>query len=61
MAIIDFTYPNLVGQKWTVIVTKIKNDTSYIIKDMFDIKEDAFAYYEKIRNIWRQEQNVKNR
>lgn len=61
MAIIDFTYPNLVGQKWTVIVTKIKNDTSYIIRGMFDIKEDAFAYYEKIRNYWRQEQNVKNR
>lgn len=53
MAIIDFSHPNLVGNEWSVRVIKTtpKGDL-YPQNTRFEDKDDAYAYYEMIHQLW---------
>lgn len=53
MAIIDFSYPNLEGNEWSVRVLKeLKDKRLFPSKVRFQNKEDAFKYYEHVRQMW---------
>ena len=52
--IIDFNFPNLTSQGWVVNVSKTtKNDKLFVQKMKFENKDDAFAYYEHVKQMWR--------
>ena len=51
--IIDFSFPNLENNEWCVRVLKeMKDKRLYPQKTRFENKEDAFKFYEHIRQIW---------
>ena len=53
MAIIDFSHPNLVGNEWSVRVIKTApNGDLYPQNTRFEDKDDAYAYYEQVRQVW---------
>ena len=59
MAIIDYTYPNLLTQGWRVRVVRATQSGNIKSKEMnFNTKQEAFDYYELIRQMW---QNQKER
>ena len=52
--IIDFNFPNLTAQGWSVDVHKaLKDGRIFIQKMKFENKDDAFAYYEHIKQMWK--------
>lgn len=56
MAIIDFQYPTLTQQGWAVSVyKKDKLGQAFSNKITFESKDDAFAYYNTIREMWKQQ------
>ena len=57
MAIVDFSHPNLIGKEWTVRVIKTtpKGDL-YPQNNRFEDKDDAYAYYEQVRQLWLKQQ-----
>ena len=57
MAIVDFSHPNLIGKEWTVRVIKTtpKGDL-YPQNTRFENKDDAYAYYEQVRQLWLKQQ-----
>lgn len=60
MAIIDFQYPTLTTQGWAVSVyKKDKQGQAFSNKITFESKDDAFAYYNTIREIWKQQGRTK--
>ena len=59
--IIDFSHPNLVGTEWKVRVIKTTPKGNLLPQTVrFENKDDAFKYYEQIRQLW-QRQNVSSR
>lgn len=59
MAILDFNFPNLMTDGWSVDVHKaLKDGRIFVQKMKFENKDDAFKYYEHIRKMW---QNQKQR
>lgn len=56
MAIIDYSHPNLIGTEWNVRVIKTtpKGDL-YPQNVRFEDKDDAYAYYEQVRQLWRKQ------
>ena len=53
MAIIDFSHPNLNGKEWSVRVVKTTPKGDLFPQNVkFENKDDAFKYYEQIRQIW---------
>lgn len=56
--IIDFNFPTLTANGWSVDVHKISKDgRSYIQKMKFEDKDDAFKYYEQVRLIWQKQRS----
>lgn len=56
MAIIDFSFPTLHKNEWIVRVIKtVPNDNLYPLVVRFENKEDAFKYYEQIRQLWQKQ------
>lgn len=57
MAIIDFSHPNLVGTEWKVRVIKETPQGKLLPQTVrFENKDDAFKYYEQIRQLWQRQQ-----
>lgn len=55
--IIDFSYPNLEGNEWAVRVLKeLKDKRLFPSKVRFQNKDDAYAYYEMIHQLWLKQQ-----
>jgi DNA primase len=53
MAIIDYTYPTITGNNWTVRVVKTTPKQKLFAQDKsFISKDDAFKYYEMIHQLW---------
>ena len=51
--VIDFTYPTITGNNWTVRVVKTTPKEKLFSQDKsFNSKDDAFKYYEHIRQMW---------
>lgn len=56
MAIVDFSHPNLIGKEWTVRVIKTTpKGNLYPQNTRFENKDDAYAYYEQVRQLWRKQ------
>lgn len=54
--IIDFSTPNLIGQEWHVRVVKTAPCGDLFPQNVrFEDKDDAFKYYERIRELWRKQ------
>lgn len=54
--IIDFNFPNLTPKGWRVDVHKAQKDGRIFIQTTnFENKEDAFAYYKQVQQIWRKQ------
>ena len=54
--IIDYTYPTITGNNWTVRVVKTTPKQKMFSQDKsFKSKDDAFKYYEYIRLMWQQQ------
>lgn len=52
--IIDFSHPNLVGTEWKVRVIKETPQGKLLPQNVrFENKDDAFAYYQHIQQMWR--------
>ena len=59
--IIDFQFPTLTAQGWSVDVHKaLKDGRVFVQKMKFENKDDAFKYYEQIRQLW-QRQKINSR
>ena len=58
--IIDFSHPNLIGTEWNVRIIKTtpKGDL-YPQNVRFENKDDAYAYYEKVRQLWQKQKQEK--
>ena len=58
--IIDYSHPNLIGIEWNVRVIKTtpKGDL-YPQNVRFEDKDDAYAYYEKVRQLWLKQKQEK--
>ena len=57
MAIIDFSHPNLVGTEWKVRVIKETPKGNLLPQNVrFENKDDAYAYYEMIHQLWLKQQ-----
>lgn len=55
--IIDFSMPVFNGKEWCVRVIKtIKNGNLYPQNTRFEDKDDAYAYYKQVRQLWRNQQ-----
>lgn len=53
MAIIDYSTPTITGNNWTVRVVKTTPKEKLFSRDKsFNSKDDAFKYYEHIRQMW---------
>ena len=56
MAIIDFSFPTLHKNEWIVRVIKTaSNDNLQPQTVRFENKDDAFKYYEQIRQLWQKQ------
>ena len=56
MMIIDFSHPNLVGTEWKVRVIKTTPNGNLLPQNVrFENKDDAYAYYEQVRQLWRKQ------
>lgn len=54
--IIDFSHPNLVGTEWKVRVIKTTPNGNLLPQNVrFENKDDAYAYYEQVRQLWRKQ------
>lgn len=54
--IIDFSTPNLIGQEWHVRVVKTAPCGDLFPQNVrFEDKDDAFKYYERIRQLWQKQ------
>ena len=55
--IIDIPFPTLTPKGWRVEVAKITKDDRFYIQPMvFEDKDDAFEYYEQVKEAWRKQQ-----
>ena len=51
--IIDYSAPTITGNNWTVRVVKTTPKEKLLSQDKsFNSKDDAFKYYEHIRQMW---------
>lgn len=54
MAIIDFSFPNLMPGGWRVkVVKETLNGHLKTVEMPFKTKQEAFEYYEMIQSLWR--------
>ena len=54
--IIDFSHPNLVGTEWKVRVIKTTPNGNLLPQNVrFENKDDAYAYCEQVRRLWRKQ------
>lgn len=54
MAIIDYSTPTLNGKEWNVQVVKTTPKGDLFPQNVrFENKDDAFKYYEQVRQLWR--------
>lgn len=54
--IIDFSHPNLVGTEWKVRVIKTTPNGNLLPQNVrFENKDEAYAYYEQVRQLWRKQ------
>ena len=61
MAIIDFSHPNLIGKEWNVRVVKTTQKGDLFPQNTrFENKDDAYAYYEQVRQLWRKQKQRGN-
>lgn len=57
MAIIDYSSPNLIGKEWNVRVVKTTPKGDLFPHNVrFENKDDAYAYYEMIHQLWLKQQ-----
>ena len=56
MAIIDYSSPTLIGKEWNVRVVKTTPKSDLFPQNVrFEDKDDAYAYYEQVRQLWRKQ------
>ena len=56
MAIIDYSAPTLNGTEWKVRVIKSTPKGNLLPQNVrFENKDDAYAYYEQVRQLWRKQ------
>ena len=56
MAIIDYSAPTLNGKEWNVRVIKTTPKGDLFPQNVrFEDKDDAYAYYEQVRQLWRKQ------
>ena len=56
MDIIDFSAPTLNGKEWRVRVVNTTPKGDLFPQNVrFEDKDDAFKYYERIRELWRKQ------
>ena len=59
MAIIDFSFPTLHKNEWIVrIIKTAPKDNLHPQTMRFENKDDAFKYYEQIRQLWQRQQGI---
>jgi hypothetical protein len=55
--IIDYSKPTLNGKEWSVRVVKTAPCGDLFPQNVrFEDKDDAYAYYEQVRQLWRNQQ-----
>lgn len=54
--IIDYSSPTLNGKEWSVRVVKTTQRGDLFPQNVrFEDKDDAYAYYEQVRQLWRKQ------